>query len=221
VRVRHRCDPYTSTSRSNRAGGTPVSLPLTPIPSRRFKHDKCYRSGRSTNRNWLRGLSRLWRMVVAPTTLRGVRAHRMLRQLPESARNGPCDLVGSPCHPQLRAGRGLVLELPDQQIHKWTPPRTSAASSPRPAGAWSSRPGSRQLARPPGVMKKIRRRSPRDCSPNASRQDLDGGRLDLSVQMVIGGWHGPQLTAPLEEPTVSVSHVSPQAVRGKSGRQAQ
>src|SRR5580704_13521607 len=72
----------------------------------------------------------------------------MLRQLPEPARDRARDLVGSLCHPQLRARRGLVLGLSNKRIRGRAAPCTSGASSPRPTRTWTSRTGSCQLARP-------------------------------------------------------------------------
>ena len=69
---------------------------------------------------------------------------------PSRARDRSCELVRSPCHLQLRARRGLVLELPNKRVHRRASPRTPAASSPRPTSAWTSRTGPRQLASPFG-----------------------------------------------------------------------
>jgi hypothetical protein len=119
------------------------------IPGRR-KHDKLNRSRSGTKWHRLRGMSRLWRLVATPTTVCRVRAHRVLRQLAQPARVCACEVFRSPCHPQFRAGRRLVLELPNERIHGGTTPRTAAASSRRPARSWARRAGPRQLAGPPG-----------------------------------------------------------------------
>jgi len=118
--------------------------------SGRCRHDEFLRSRGSTKRERLRGVSRLWRLVATPTTVHGVRPHWMLRQLAQPARDRACELVRALCHPQLRARRGLVLELPNKRIHGRASPRTPAASSPRPTRAWTRWTGSRQLARPFG-----------------------------------------------------------------------
>jgi hypothetical protein len=87
-------------------------------------------------------------VVAPPATVCGVRPHRLLRQLARPARHCACDRFGSPGHLQLRAGRGLVLELPNKRIHGRTWARTPAASSARPTRTWPSRTGPRQLAGP-------------------------------------------------------------------------
>ncbi len=92
-------------------------------------------------------MSRVWGLVAAPTKVCGVRPYWMLRQLAQPARHRPCELVRSPCHPQLRARRRLVLELPHPRLHARAPPGASAASSPRPTRTWASWASPRQLAR--------------------------------------------------------------------------
>ena len=150
MRVRPPCDPCTNTSPSDKAGGIALFLPLTDsqqevhhlthsvnpaVPPSGTGCAECLESG---------GL------VVTPTTVCGVRPHRMLRQLARPARDCARQLVRSPCHPQLRTRRGLVLELPNQRVHGRASPRTPAASSRRPTRAWTSRTGPRKLARPLG-----------------------------------------------------------------------
>ena len=120
------------------------------IRSGRCRHDECRRSRGSPERDRLRGVSRFRGLVVTPETVCGMRPHRMLRQLAEPARDRPRQLVGSHRHMQLRAGRGLVLGLPNERIHGRASSRTSAASSPRPTRARTSRTGSPKLARPVG-----------------------------------------------------------------------
>jgi hypothetical protein len=117
---------------------------------RRCKHDNVHRSGGSAKRDRLRGVSRVWGLVVAPTTVCRVRPYWMLRQLAQPARDRACELVRPPCHTQFRARRGLVLGLPHKQIRGRASPRTPAASSRRSTRAWTSRTGPRQLARPFG-----------------------------------------------------------------------
>ena len=93
------------------------------------------------------GVSRIGGLVAAPTTVYGVRPHWMLRQLAQPARDRARELLGSLCHLQFRAWRGLVLELSNKRIHARASTRTPATSSPRPTGTWASRTGPRQLAR--------------------------------------------------------------------------
>jgi hypothetical protein len=127
-------------------------LPLTERQIRigRCRHDEFFRSRGSTERDRLRGVSRVWGLVAAPTAVCGVRPHWMLRQLSQPARDRACELFRSPSNPQLRARRGLVLELPNKRIHGRASPRTPAASSGRPTCAWTNRTSPRQLARPFG-----------------------------------------------------------------------
>ena len=67
--------------------------------------------GRRAQRHRLRRVRERQRLVVPPAPLRGVRAHRVLRQLAVAARQRARGRRRAPADPQLRAGRGLVLEL--------------------------------------------------------------------------------------------------------------
>src|SRR5262249_5283794 len=59
---------------------------------------------------------------------------------------------GSPDHPQLRARRGLVLQLPDQcALRRRSRTRAAAASPGRPARAGARRPGPQCLAATPAL----------------------------------------------------------------------
>ena len=107
----------------------------------------------------------------------------MLRQFAQPARDRACELVRSRCHSQLRARRGLVLELPNKRIHGRASSRTSAASSPRPTCAWTRRTSSRQLARPlggivttPWVATALGVRTPSRYGPSNSGLQRRAGR---------------------------------------------
>jgi len=73
----------------------------------------------------LRGVSSSRGLVATSTTLCGVWPMGCCDDSAQQACERACELVGSRCHPQLRAWRGLVLELPNNEI-----PRRSRSHPP-------------------------------------------------------------------------------------------
>jgi hypothetical protein len=113
----------------------------------RCEHDGTHRPRGPTKRHRLPRVQRVRGVVATPTALRGVRPHWVLRQLTQPARDRSRPLVRSPCHPQFRARRGLVLGLQDKRICRRSSSRTPAAPSCQPTGAGPGRTGPWQLAR--------------------------------------------------------------------------
>ena len=73
---------------------------------------------RCTQRGRMRRVPRGGRVVAPPAPLRRLRAHRLLRQLAQPARQRARP-PGRPRHrPELRAGRGLVLGLRSEQYYE-------------------------------------------------------------------------------------------------------
>src|SRR6478752_9664671 len=110
--------------------------------------DPRHRPDRGARRNGLRRMPGRRRVVVPPAPLRPVRAHRLLRQLTRAARQRPFATVGSPADPELRTGRGLVLELPGWAVLQRPGPVPAAQPPGRPAGAGPGRARARRLAQP-------------------------------------------------------------------------
>jgi hypothetical protein len=74
------------------------------------RNQSCFKA----KRQWMRRMPCVAQRLVAPSTqVRGVWAHRMLRQFSEPACIPACRGDGASDHRQLRAGRGLVLRLRD------------------------------------------------------------------------------------------------------------
>src|SRR5262245_36138693 len=94
----------------------------------------------------MRGVHGQRRMVVSPSPVRPVRAHRLLRQLALAARERPLRRDRAPDHSKLRAWRGLVLERRDRAGGRGAAARAARAASCRPADTWSRRPRARGLA---------------------------------------------------------------------------
>ncbi|CAA9219279.1 MAG: Isopeptidase T, partial [uncultured Blastococcus sp.] len=105
-----------------------------------------HRSGSAPVRGRLRGVRRGRRVVVPPPPLRAVRARRVLRLLPQPARPRPRGLLRPPGGPQLRARRGLVLELRHRAAGGRGGAGPAAAPSRRPAGTGPARSGAGRLA---------------------------------------------------------------------------
>src|SRR5580700_11349690 len=80
-----------------------------------------------------------------------MRARGVLRHLARAARHGTLEGHRAPDRAELRAGRELVLELPDRGRVRRSVARPAEASSGRPAGARTRGPGPAGLAaaRPP------------------------------------------------------------------------
>jgi hypothetical protein len=100
------------------------------------------------------------RRLVAPfATLHPMRPNRMLRQLPEPARDRPRSRKRPPDHCELRAGRSLVLRLPKRRVSYRPPARPSDASSSGPTRAGTERACPQRLgdAAPPLIPRWSRR----------------------------------------------------------------
>src|SRR5580704_10988716 len=100
-------------------------------------------------RDRLRRVRRSRGLVVPPAPLYPVRAHRLLRLLARPARQCARGGDGSPADPQLRARRGVVLELRGEPDVLQRPgPGPARAPSRRPAGTWPGGPRAPRLAVP-------------------------------------------------------------------------
>ncbi len=86
-------------------------------------------------------------LVAAPAPVHPVRPHRLLRQLAVPARHPACQGDRSPGHPLLRAGRGVVLVLPERGLLRDRPGARRPDEPPgRPAHPGPVRPRPAQLA---------------------------------------------------------------------------
>ena len=108
---------------------------------------------RAAQRERLRRVRRGGRLVVPPAPVRPVRAHRLLRLVAVPARQRARQGGRPPGHPELRAARGVVLELPGRPAVR-ARTRTGAAAPPpaQPDHARPGRPGPRRLAGPPALL---------------------------------------------------------------------
>src|SRR3954469_5467118 len=105
-----------------------------------------------------------------------VRPHRVLRQLAVTARLGARTRERAPGHPELRAGRGLVLELRGGGLRQWTDAGTAARTSERPARAATCRSLSQRLAAAPSLAIRVVsecRQDPDVSSPGAALRQAD------------------------------------------------
>src|SRR5712671_2795268 len=88
------------------------SLPLEQVGA---ANERQIRRHRPSSRSERDGMCRMpcgRTVVVPPAALRQVRPHRLLRYITEPARDGALPRDRPLCHHELRARRGLVLELP-------------------------------------------------------------------------------------------------------------
>src|SRR5437867_1884872 len=85
------------------------------------------------------------RLVVPSAPLRGVRAHRLLRLVTIAACAQARRRGRAPDHPELRTGRGLVLELRDRGAVGGTGAGSAGLSPRRPAGTRTGRAGAARL----------------------------------------------------------------------------
>src|ERR1700735_4769761 len=81
------------------------------------------------------------RLLVSPPPVRGVRAHRLLRQFPESACVKACGGDRTSDHSQLRVWCGLVLRLREAGDDQGGRVASATFASGKSARSWSSRKG--------------------------------------------------------------------------------
>src|SRR5258708_22664006 len=101
-------------------------------------------------------------LVAAFTPLRALWPHRLLRLVHIPAREPPCRRHGAPGHPELRARRGMVLELLDAAVPRRPQADRTPAPPARPARAWPSGTRAAGLAETPALT---RRRSASSVKP--------------------------------------------------------
>src|SRR6202041_2829318 len=105
----------------------------------------------AAERDGMRGVPRCRRLVGSPASMRPVWAYRLLRHLTVAAREQARRGDRASDHSQLRARRGLVLELRHRAVRRRPAVSAAGASSCRPARprtAWESPAG---LAAPPAL----------------------------------------------------------------------
>src|SRR5579859_2217231 len=90
-------------------------------------------------------------LVVPPSSMCGVWAHRLLRFVPIPARESPRRRGRPYGNPELRARRGLVLGLRDQAVSRGSEAGAAAPSPDRAADAGSARPRAEGLAAAPAL----------------------------------------------------------------------
>ena len=112
------------------------------------RHIRRHRPSCSSKRNRVRRVHRQQPVVVSPAALREVRAHRLLRYIAQSARDGAFPRDRPFRHDEFRARRGLVLELSHGEAVQWPQARTTAVATSRPALPWTQGSRSRGLGRP-------------------------------------------------------------------------
>ncbi len=123
----------TATCASSRSPATPASRSGCPSNRKTWRpHDRTdprRRPDRPAERHRLRGMRGGGRLVAAPAPLYAVRAHRLLRQLAGPARDRALQGDRPPGDPQLRAGRELVLVLPQRGLLR-DGPRAARPAAP-------------------------------------------------------------------------------------------
>jgi hypothetical protein len=95
------------------------------------------------------------RLVVSSPSVRGVWAHRLLRQFSESACIEACGSDRASDHCQLRAGGGLVLRLREEWNDQGCGIASAAFASKKSARSWTRRKGASQLGIAPKLAARL------------------------------------------------------------------
>src|SRR5579862_1486213 len=129
-----------------------IAMPYDRERESHGRHERVLRSERRTEWGRLRRMpGDRGRLVVPPSALCQVRAHRLLRLVARAARQPSRGGCRAPHHPQLQAGRGMVLGLHPGAVRPRSRARAAAPPPAEPARPRTGRPRAPQLGRAPAL----------------------------------------------------------------------